>query len=104
MTAASKTATAMIQGLPLGRQISSGGLLAALALIGPSRWLQWNSAEHAPAVLEQGRTTAFSSAVGLGIRFAPFRIRIPFMANATHPGERHHVAQSVKASEVCETY
>jgi len=48
---------------------------------------------------------AFSSAaVWLGIRFAPFRIRIPFMANATRPGERHHVAQSVQASEVCETY
>jgi hypothetical protein len=37
MNAASETATAMIQGLPLGRQISSPEILAAPALIGLSR-------------------------------------------------------------------
>jgi hypothetical protein len=30
----------------------------------------------------------FPQQCGWGIRFAPFRIRIPLMANATHPGQR----------------
>src|SRR5712675_2276793 len=54
MNAASETATAMIQGLLLGCQISSPELAAVAALIGASHRLQRNRAEHRVAVVDFG--------------------------------------------------
>src|SRR5882762_5434900 len=56
MNAASETATAMTQGLPLGRQISSPELTAMASLIGPSNRLQRNRGEHRAAVVDFGAT------------------------------------------------
>jgi hypothetical protein len=52
MNAASETATAMIQGLPLACQISSTELAAIAALIRPSHPLQRSGAENSAAVLD----------------------------------------------------
>src|SRR5712664_101661 len=52
MNAARETATAMIQGLPLGCQISSPELAAVSALIGPSRQLQSSRSAHGAAVVD----------------------------------------------------
>src|ERR1700688_3855751 len=52
MNAASETATAMIQGLALGSQISFPELAAVAALIGSSHRLQRNRAEHGATVVD----------------------------------------------------
>jgi hypothetical protein len=52
INAARETATAMIQGLPLGCQSSSPELAAVAALIGPSHRLQFSRAEHGVAVVD----------------------------------------------------
>src|SRR5258707_9699637 len=60
MNAARETATAMIQGLPLGCQISSTELAAVAALIGPSHRLQRNRAERRVAVVDfDGRPVTY---------------------------------------------
>src|SRR5712672_911430 len=56
MNAASETATAMIQGLPLGCQISSPEVTAMASLIGPSHRLQRNRAAHGAAVVDFGNS------------------------------------------------
>jgi hypothetical protein len=50
INAASETATAMIQGLPWGRQISSPELATVAAVIGPPHQLQRNRAEHRTSI------------------------------------------------------
>src|ERR1700730_2261492 len=54
MNAASETATAIIQGLPLGCHISSPELSAVAALIGPSHRLQRNRVAQCAAVVDLG--------------------------------------------------